>query len=289
HKINFIPIQAGGQSVILIQKTFDLEAPIMIDLEGGETERVQNALAEGEVVIGTTLGQRTGLGVGDDITLQTRIGPRDVRIAAFATEYTAGGMVIYMDRARSRQLFSTQGVHVYAIAAREGRADHVTGPLRAVCNRHGCMLESRADFRKMIDDSMSGVVGAEWMLMALGFIVASLGIVNTLTMNVLEQTREIGLLRAIAMKRGQVRNMVFTQALLIGVMSLPPGVVGGLTFAYLLHVSNYPLIGVRYDFSLQWPLLCGCLAAALIITVMAAMFPARRAGGLSVIEALQYE
>ncbi len=48
--------------------------------------------------------------------------------------------------------------------------------------------------------------------------MAAFGVVNTLTMNVLEQTRELGLLRIVAMTRGQVRKAILTQAAMIGAM-----------------------------------------------------------------------
>ena len=48
------------------------------------------------------------------------------------------------------------------------------------------------------------MIGFLWLLLALVFVVASLGIVNTLTMNVMEQTREIAVLRSVALSRGQV-------------------------------------------------------------------------------------
>ena len=55
---------------------------------------------------------------------------------------------------------------------------------------------------------INSVVGSLWMLLALGCTIATLGLVNTLTMNILEQTREIGMLRVIAMTRSQVRRMI---------------------------------------------------------------------------------
>ena len=67
------------------------------------------------------------------------------------------------------------------------------------CETRGLMLQSNAEFRARIHHMMAGVIGFLWLLLALVFVVASLGIVNTLTMNVLEQTREIAVLRAVAL------------------------------------------------------------------------------------------
>ena len=66
-----------------------------------------------------------------------------------------------------------------------------------------------------------------WGLLALGFVVGSFGIANTLTMNVLEQTRELALLRVVAMTRRQVRRTIIAQAVIIGFIGLGLGVAGG--------------------------------------------------------------
>ena len=136
---------------------------------------------------------------------------------------------------------------------------------------------------------MSGVVGTLWGLIALGFVIASFGIVNTLTMNVLEQTREIGILRAIAMKRRQISRMIFSQAMVVGVVSLIPGILGGIVFAYLLNVSTYPMTGLRLELRFEALLIVGSMVMVLGLSAAAAMFPARRASRLQVITALQYE
>ncbi len=62
---------------------------------------------------------------------------------------------------------------------------------------------------------MNGVVAAFWAVLGLGLVVASFGIFNTITMNVLEQTREIGLLRIVGMTRGQVLRTVISQGLIL--------------------------------------------------------------------------
>ena len=63
---------------------------------------------------------------------------------------------------------------------------------------------------------MNGVVGGLWGLLVLGSSSAAFGIANTLTMNVLEQTRELALLRVVAMTRCQVRKTILAQAVIIG-------------------------------------------------------------------------
>src|SRR5207245_4043861 len=108
-------------------------------------------------------------------------------------------------------------------------------------------------------------------------------------MNVLEQTRELGVLRAIAFTRGQVRKMVLSQALALGVISLVPGIGLGIGVAYLMNLATHPVIGQRVAFRLDAWFVAACFVVALVIALLAAFFPARRAARLQVIRALQYE
>jgi putative ABC transport system permease protein len=209
-------------------------------------------------------------------------------VAGTTTEYTVGGMVAYMDWQTGKDLFQLHGPHVFAIRA-GGRHAGLVERLQEFCAANSLNLQSRAEFRAAVDKAMGGVIGLFWMLVVLVFIVASLGIVNTLTMNVLEQTRSIGILRAVAMKRGQIRKMIFAQALALGVISLVPGVLLGFALAWLMHLATNAVSGHSVRFQLDLPLLAGCFLVALMFTIMAGLFPARRAARLPVIEAFQYE
>jgi putative ABC transport system permease protein len=136
---------------------------------------------------------------------------------------------------------------------------------------------------------IAGVINSAWVLLALVFVVASLGITNCLTMNVLEQTRELGILRAMAMKRRQVCKMILSQALAIGVISTPPGVFLGGLLGYGMTNANYAVNGMKIPYALEPALLLGCIGMALVVAVLASLPPARRAGRLTIIRALQYE
>ena len=121
------------------------------------------------------------------------------------------------------------------------------------------------------------------------FLVASLGVVNTLTMNVLEQTRELGILRAIGLKRSQIRKVVLSEALAIGLVSLVPGTVLGVALGYLFSLLSHLMLAHTVGFQVDAPLIAACLAAAVTIVLVAALFPARRASRLQIVRALQYE
>ena len=141
--------------------------------------------------------------------------------------------------------------------------------------------------QQFIDNQISGlssILNILYVLLALSVIVSLFGIVNTLVLTVFERTREIGMLRAIGMTRRQVRRMIRHEsvitALIGGVLGIALGIVlGGLLVA-------------RVDF-IQFALPVTSLIVFAIMTVivgmLAAIFPARRAARLNVLQALQYE
>ena len=151
------------------------------------------------------------------------------------------------------------------------------------------MLQSFADLRKRVDELTKGVIAGLWGLLVLGLVVGAFAIANTLTMNVLEQTRELALLRVVAMTRWQVRKTILAQAIIIGFIGLATGIVGGIIGAYVMNLSSLPLLGHAPAFALHPSLLLACFGIGLAVIIAAAWLPAERAARLNLLIALQYE
>ena len=140
---------------------------------------------------------------------------------------------------------------------------------------------------KFIDNQISGlssILNILYVLLALSVIVSLFGIVNTLVLTVFERTRELGMLRAIGMTRRQVRRMIRYEsvitALIGGVLGIALGIVlGGLLVARVDFI----------EFSLPTASLIVFAIAAIVVGILAAIFPARRASRLNVLAALKYE
>ncbi len=123
-----------------------------------------------------------------------------------------------------------------------------------------------------------------YVLLALSVVVSLVGIVNTLVLTVFERTRELGMLRAIGMTRRQVRRMIRHESVITALIGGVLGIGLGLVLGALL-VARVEFI----EFTLPVTSLVVFAIAAIVVGIVAAIFPARRASRLNVLEALQYE
>jgi len=141
--------------------------------------------------------------------------------------------------------------------------------------------------QKFIDNQISGlssVLNILYVLLALSVIVSLFGIVNTLVLTVYERTREIGMLRAIGMTRRQVRRMIRHESVITAAIGGVLGILLGIVLGGLL-VYRVDFI----EFSLPLFSLIVFAVMTIVVGILAAIFPARRAARLNVLEALQYE
>ena len=141
--------------------------------------------------------------------------------------------------------------------------------------------------QQFIDNQISGlssILNILYVLLALSVIVSLFGIVNTLVLTVFERTREIGMLRAIGMTRRQVRRMIRHESVITALIGGVLGIVLGIVLGALL-VARVDFI----QFSLPVKSLLIFAVMTIVVGILAAIFPARRAARLNVLEALQYE
>ena len=141
--------------------------------------------------------------------------------------------------------------------------------------------------QQFIDNQISGlssVLNILYVLLALSVIVSLFGIVNTLVLTVFERTREIGMLRAIGMTRRQVRRMIRHESVITALIGASLGILLGIVLGALL-VARVDFI----QFTLPLVSLIVFAVMTIVVGIFAAIFPARRAARLNVLEALQYE
>ena len=140
---------------------------------------------------------------------------------------------------------------------------------------------------KFVDNQISGlsaILNILYVLLALSVIVSLFGIVNTLVLTVFERTREIGMLRAVGMTRRQTRRMIRHESVITSLIGGLLGIALGIVLGGLL-VARVDFI----EFTLPTTQIVIFAVLTIIVGILAAIFPARRAARLDPLEALQYE
>jgi putative ABC transport system permease protein len=125
-----------------------------------------------------------------------------------------------------------------------------------------------------------------YALLGLSVIVSLFGIVNTLLLSVFERTRELGMLRAVGMTRRQVRRMIRHESIVTALIGATFGIGVGMFLAALV---THALSGIGVVFAVPYRELAVFVVVAIAAGMLAAIFPARRAARLNVLNALQYE
>ncbi len=144
--------------------------------------------------------------------------------------------------------------------------------------------QTRDEFVDNQISGLSGILNILYVLLALSVIVSLFGIVNTLVLTVFERTRELGMLRAIGMTRRQVRRMIRAESVITALIGGVLGIVLGLVLGGLL-IARVDFI----EFTLPTAQIIIFAVATVVVGVLAAIFPARRAAKLDPLRALQYE
>ncbi len=152
------------------------------------------------------------------------------------------------------------------------------------------LLDATKNLRMVftVFDLLLGIFGS------LALAVASLGIINTLVMAILERRREIGILKALGAADRDVKRLFFAEA---GAMGLIGGILGigmgwligcALTFGTNVYLARQSLPGVKIS-AVPWWLALGALAFAIAVSLAAGLYPASRAARLNPVDALRYE
>ena len=290
HDSNISGVHAADHAAAVVARQFSDPHNLGLDLLEADPATVRQNLLAGEVVVGTVLAQHAGVKLGDSITLKTRGGDRTFRVGGFVVDYMVGGYIVYMQRSVAERSFGIEGVDAFLVNAAPGDRPDVQAELEKLCEQNGLMLQSNAELARSINTIVNGVVGGLWGILVLALLVAAFGVANTLTMNVLEQTRELALLRVVAMTRRQVRKMVLSQAGIIGIIGLALGNVLRRNPG-LPHQQGHDggCWATRCLFIVQPVFLTGCFVAGLALVLAAALLPAERAAQLDLLIALQYE
>jgi len=263
-------------------------------LEGRELIRSDKAV----VIIGYSLaypldGEEQYLDVGDRIKLTTMVNKEEktlsLRVVGILEESGSsfgpgGGDESFMIPLRTyEQFFETGGEYttIQVKAADPDSIDQLSDEIEDALEDVSVITSELAlDMVDSIIGTIEAVLGG---IAAISLLVAGVGIINTMTVSVMERTREIGVLKAIGARSSDVLIMFLSEAVMTGIAG---GTIGAL-FGFMLSAFVGDYVGVTAEISVS--LGATTLLFAVITCVVSGLYPAWRAANLHPVEALRYE
>jgi len=243
------------------------------------------ALAQGELLIDSTTAASKHLSVGGQVRARfARTGPAVLRIGGI---YQANALIgsYLVSAAFFLAHFPPQPPGALLIRTNGAAVDNAV--TKALAPYQNLQVQTRAQFEQSQVSAVNQLLGLVYALLGLAVIIALIGIVNTLMLSVFERTREIGLLRAVGMRRRQVRAMVRSEAVILAIFGAIVGIVIG-TALGLAFVASLRHQGITETVVPVSSLLIFLVLSALL-GLVAASWPARRAARLDVLAAIAAE
>ncbi|MEU6127079.1 FtsX-like permease family protein [Streptomyces sp. NPDC047123] len=251
-----------------------------------------------DVMIDADTADKHHLKIGDELRTIAATGDHTARISGIATFKVTnpGAAIVYFDtRTSQRELLGATGRFTHVnLAAEAGVSDSalkadVARTLDTSRYEVRTQQETADDNRKDVGSFLDVMKYAMLGFAGIAFLVGIFLIINTFSMLVAQRTREIGLMRAIGSSRKQVNRSVLVEALLLGVFGSVLGVGAGIGLAIGLMklMAGMGMELSTGDLTVKWTTPVLGMVLGVVVTVLAAYLPARRAGKVSPMAALR--
>jgi len=230
-----------------------------------------------------------GWKAGSDFTVTYEDG--DKRKLTIAGVYQANEMMrgIMVDIAALDPHESDPADMMVMVKTADGASDAAKDALeKSLGSNPAIKVQDKQDLSNEIATMFTLILNMVYGLLAMAVIVAVLGVVNTLAMSVFERSQEIGMLRAVGLDRRGIKRMVRLESLVISLF----GAVLGLGLGVFFGWAAGELVGSRmatYELVLPWTRMGIFLLLAAVVGVLAALWPARRAARLNMLQAIKAE
>jgi putative ABC transport system permease protein len=269
----------------------DMAADGRLRFVAGDRSAALSALdAGGATILPAGLAERLGLIVGDVVKVPTADGRTlDLQVVGIVERSIPGrgGEAMLVGWTDATTSLGVAGADLFAVRLAPDAPPSTRDALTVVATSQSLEIVTLDRIQGAISDALGRIFGLFDALAAVAVLIAALGIANTLSMNVLERVREIGILRAAGMTRRQVWRSVVVEAGILGLAGAILGVIVGLVVGAVMVL----LAGGRVDVATGIPWLVVGLAVVLgvALAMLAAAYPARLASRLSIVRAVQYE
>jgi len=269
-------------STLTAVSAYRLADTVIVQLTSGSTA----ALAAGDLLVDTTTANSNHLVVGDRVPAKfAQTGSTTMRIGGIYKPNALLGSYLVGSDFFLRHFDSPLPIAV--LAKTDGSQQVENSVAKTLTAYPDLQVQTRAQFEQSQQAQINQLLGLVYALLALAVIIALIGIVNTLMLSVFERTHEIGLLRAVGMRRRQVRVMIRSEAVILSIFGAIIGIVIGTGLGIALSESlkqqGITNTVVPYESLIVFLILAG------ILGLIAASWPARRAASLDILNAIASE
>jgi putative ABC transport system permease protein len=290
--VRFVSAEVDGQTAAISSvDPADIVKVYTVDWKDGSDSDL-TGLKDGQLVIGNKLADDLGVSVGDTVTLTSQKGQDfkfDVTAIMKTDSISLAGEGIISQNSMARDFDQKSDAVGLVKLDPSADLDKTQTLIEDTLKAKGFPtvdVLNQGELKDQQKSQINGLLAMIYVLLALAVVVSLVGIVVTLILSIYERTRELGMLRAVGMSRRQVKRMVRYEAVITAVIGAISGLIVGVIFAFLIGI---PLSGDGFE--LSYPI--GTLIVILILTalagVIAAIYPARKAAKLDVLEAVSYE
>jgi putative ABC transport system permease protein len=296
-------VSSGDITVAFTGEGVDPDAERVISKDLAVDGQALDAKDPGGVLLGRGLAQALGVKPGDTVTFIAQL--RNGGISAldghvrgtFSTQVKAyDDTAVRMPLDLGRRLLRTQGAHTWVVALDEtDHTDAAVAYLRKVLPSDQFQVASWLDLSDFYRKAVVLLSQQVHVVAALIGVIIVLGISNTLTMNMLERTGEIGTLMAMGTTRRAVLRLFVTEGVLLGAAGGALGVGLGVALAQLLSFVGIPMPpppgrqeAYSAEIMLTPALVGGAFTLAVVAATLASLYPAWRASRLPIVDALRH-
>lgn len=263
-----------------------------IEFSAGDEAASYTALqTERAMVVNGIFASQNQVQVGDVLTLKTIQGDQDYRVVGIGIDYLNAKLATgYISQENLATDFNqTTDVLLMANMAEGADETAVKSSLQELVSDYPAFtLVNSTEWRNEQQETFQMAFSVYYMLMGVLALPSLIALINTLGINVIERTREIGMVRAVGGTQKQVRRMILAESLLLSATGTGFGILAGIWLGYAL-VGAMNASGFVFDYYFPTAGILAGIAVGLIFGVIAAMLPARQAARLDIVEALRYE
>ncbi|MDQ3380221.1 MAG: ABC transporter permease [Actinomycetota bacterium] len=253
-------------------------------------ESVLATLGTTNAVASSNYAEDHDIAIGDEVTIRSTA-DRTAKVTVVGTFEPPPFYPLLESVNVSRELFDSlydrpRNSWTWANVAAEPTDDNRVQMEAAIAGFPDTQLETREEWIEREDADFNEFISFLYVMLTLAVFVSIFGMINTLVLSVYERTREIGMLRAIGMTRRQVRRMIRQESIITALIGAAVGLPLGIFLAALV---NRALAEYDIRFAIPWIQLIVLTIVAIVIGILAAIMPARRAARLDPLRAIAYE